>query len=96
MIDIPQTITQLSEPTKRFREYVYDNKITHLGDRLLKWAVSNAVLKADQQENVMIGKQVSRDRIDPVAAILNAFARAMYDDQVIDLNAYFTNDNFSF
>lgn len=96
MVEIPQSVTQLSEPTKRFREYVYDNKVVHLGDRLLKWAMSNAVLKEDQQENVMIGKQVSRDRIDPVAAIINAFARAMYDDQVVDLNGYFLSDDFSF
>lgn len=96
MVEIPQSVTQLSEPTKLFREYVYDLKISHLGDRLLKWAISNAVLKSDQQENVMIGKQVSRDRIDPVAAVINAFARAMYDEHVVDLNAHFMSDDFSF
>lgn len=96
MIEIPQTITQLSEPTKRFRENVYNGKVVHLGDSLLKWAISNAVLKADQQENVMIGKKVSKDRIDPVAAIMNAFARAMYDDQVVDLNEHILSDDFSF
>ncbi len=96
MIEIPQTITQLSEPTKKFRENVYNGKVVHLGDSLLKWSISNAVLKADQQENVMIGKQVSKDRIDPVAAIMNAFARAMYDDQVVDINEHILSDAFSF
>jgi phage terminase large subunit-like protein len=96
MIEIPQSVTQLSEPTKRFRENVYSGTVVHLGDRLLKWSISNAVLKEDQQENVMIGKQVSKDRIDPVAAIINAFARAMYDDQVVDLNEHILSDDFSF
>ena len=96
MVEIPQSLTQLSEPTKRFREYLYDDKIMHADDKLLKWAISNAVLKSDQQENVMIGKQVSRDRIDPIAAVINAFARAMYDEYVVDLNNYFLSDDFSF
>ena len=96
MIEIPQSITQLSEPTKKFRENVYNGKVIHLGDRLLKWAVGNAVTKQDAQENIMLGKNVSRDRIDPVAAVIDAFARAMYDDQVVDLNGYFLSDDFSF
>ena len=96
MVEIPQSLTQLSEPTKRFREYLYDDKIMHADDKLLKWAISNAVLKSDQQENVMIGKQVSRDRIDPIAAVINAFARAMYDEYVVDLNNYLLSDDFSF
>lgn len=96
MIEIPQSITQLSEPTKKFRENVYSGKVIHLGDRLLKWAVGNAVTKQDAQENIMLGKNVSRDRIDPIAAVIDAFARAMYDDQVVDLNGYFLSDDFSF
>ena len=96
MVEIPQSLTQLSEPTKRFREYLYDDKIMHADDKLLKWAISNAVLKSDQQENVMIGKQISRDRIDPIAAVINAFARAMYDEYVVDLNNYLLSDDFSF
>ena len=44
----------------------------------------------------MIGKQVSKDRIDPIAAVINAFSRAMYDDLTVDLNTYIMSDNFSF
>ena len=50
----------------------------------------------DEQENVMIGKKVSKNRIDPIAAVINAFARAMYDDQRIDLNERIMSDDFSF
>jgi len=67
-----------------------------MGDSMLKWALNNAILKLDQQENVMIGKQVSKDRIDPIAAVINAFSRAMYDDLTVDLNTYIMSDNFSF
>ncbi len=96
MVEIPQSISQLSEPTKKLRESVYDKKLFHTGDVLLKWAVGNAVLKSDPQENVMIGKNISRDRIDPIAAVINAYARAMYDDLTVDLNDYILGDDFSF
>ncbi|MDR4241505.1 terminase TerL endonuclease subunit, partial [Bacillus mycoides] len=42
------------------------------------WALNNAVIKMDDQENIMISKKISKKRIDPAAAVLNAFARAMY------------------
>lgn len=96
MVEIPQSISQLSEPTKRFREAVYEGKIMHNGDQLLRWSMSNAVVRKDPQENIMVSKKESRDRIDPVAAILNAFSRARYDDLSIDLNEYIASDDFSF
>lgn len=96
MVEIPQRITHLSHPTKTFREFVYEDKIIHMDDGLLRWALNNVVLKIDDQENVMISKSRSMDRIDPVAAVLNAFSRAVYDDQTTDLNAYFTSSDFSF
>nr|WP_245186825.1 terminase TerL endonuclease subunit [Enterococcus larvae] len=96
VVEIPQSIAQLSIPTKEFREAIYSGKVEHFGDPLLKWALGNAVLKMDEQENVMVGKKVSKNRIDPVAAVINAYARAMYDNQKIDLNEYILGDNFSF
>lgn len=96
MVEIPQSISQLSEPTKQFREKVFEKKIIHAGDPLLRFAVGNAVLKSDHQENVMIAKNLSRDRIDPLAAVLNAYARAMYDDLTVDLNDLIMADDFSF
>ncbi|WP_051221018.1 terminase large subunit [Eremococcus coleocola] len=96
MVDIPQGITKLTEPTKKFREQLYKQTLFHTDDKLLKWAVGNAVIITDANENIKISKKVSRDRIDPIASILNAFARAMYDDQVVDMNAVILSDNWSF
>lgn len=95
MVEIPQTITQLTEPTKRFREKLYDGSLYHTGDTLLRWAISNAITQQDHNENIKISKSKSKDRIDPVDAILNAFARAMYDDQTVDLNSWIMSDDWS-
>ncbi|MBP1040377.1 terminase large subunit [Vagococcus sp. BWB3-3] len=95
-VEIPQNISHLSIPTKEFREAVYSGKVEHFDDPVLKWALGNAVLKMDEQENVMIGKKVSKERIDPAAGVINAFARAMYDNQRIDLNERIMSDDFTF
>jgi phage terminase large subunit-like protein len=95
-VEIPQSIRHLSEPTKTFRAEVFKGNILHENDPLLTWAMSNAVLKMDAQENIMLAKDRSRDRIDPVAAIMNAFARAMVATPTVDLNAHILSDDFSF
>ncbi|WP_368659574.1 terminase large subunit [Metabacillus halosaccharovorans] len=89
MVEIPQRISMLTLPTTGFREKVYEGKVIHDGDPLLEWAISNAVIKQDDQENMMISKKVSKNRIDPIASIINAYARAMYDNHSVDLNSHF-------
>jgi phage terminase large subunit-like protein len=76
-VEIPQSIKHLGEPTKRFREEVYKGNVIHENDPLLAWAIGNAITKQDDQENIMLSKKRSRNRIDPIAAVINAFARAM-------------------
>lgn len=96
MVEIPQSISKLTEPTKRFRERLYDGSLYHGDDHLLSWAISNAVIQQDHNENIKISKLRSSDRIDPVDAIINAFARAMYDDQQFDINSWVTSEEWSF
>lgn len=96
MIEIPQTINQLSHPTKQFRADVYEERIINEDDPLLRWAISNAVLRSDAQENIMLDKRTSTDRIDPLAAVINAYSRAIGDPYALDLNSYIMSDDFSF
>lgn len=86
MVEIPQSIRHLSGPTKDFRKEVFAGNVYHFNDPLLNWAVGNAVQKMDAQENIMLDKSKSTERIDPIAAVINAFSRAMYGDNgVVDL-----------
>ena len=71
----------LSEPTKAFREEAYRGNILHEPNPLLDWAISNAVTKRDH-------------RIDPIAAVINAFSRA-YVAELEDLSEYVLSDEFS-
>lgn len=85
MIEIRQGIHTLSEPTKNFREEVYKGNVIHNANPVLTWAIGNAVTREDHNENIMLDKAKSTNRIDPIAALINAHVRVMRDD---DKNPY--------
>lgn len=94
VVEIPQSIRYLSEPTKNFRTKVFEKKIIHNKNAVLSWAVGNAITRKDSQENIMLDKAKSIDRIDPLAALINAHARAMFSNaESVDVSE-FTDDNF--
>lgn len=78
VVDIIQGIKTLSEPTKCFREEVYEKNVIHEGNPLVGWAIGNAIVDiCDRNMNILLNKSKSTQRIDPIAAIINAFVRAM-------------------
>lgn len=91
MVEIPQFLRHLSFPTKEFRSAVYRKNVQHFGDPLLHWALSNAITKTDAQENIMLDKDKSIERIDPAAAVINSFSRAMVG-ATQDLSSHFLNN----
>lgn len=89
-VEIRQGIKTLGGPTKDFREQVYMRKVIHNNNPVLTWAISNAVTKMDPNENIMLDKSKSTERIDPIASVINAHTRAMVMDfqHDIDINKY--------
>lgn len=97
MVEVRQGVLTLNEPTKHFRECVYEQKIHHDGNKALAWCMGNAVTKSDAQDNIMLDKKKSTDRIDMAAAGIFAFTRAMYSDNIgYDLNELIGKGEFSF
>lgn len=83
IVEVRQGFPTLSEPTKEFRDFVYQNndrqkKITHVGDKVLSWAVGNAIAEMAANESIKLSKSKSRERIDPIAAIITAFVQARF------------------
>ena len=66
----------------------------HFENPLLDWAISNAVTKKDQNENIMLDKEKSTNRIDPIASVINAFTRARITEED-DMSDYILSDDFS-
>lgn len=95
-VEIRQGVRTLSEPTKSFRESVKEDKIYHDNNPVLTWALGNAVTKQDSNENIMLDKAKSTERIDPIASVINSHVRSMLVKNTFDLNDYVKSDDFSF
>jgi len=72
VIEIPQTLQQMSAPSKDFEADVLDGLIDAGGNELMRWCVSNTVVQRDGKDNIYPVKKKSRGRIDPVIATLMA------------------------
>lgn len=77
VVEIRQGIKTLSAATKSIRELTLQRKIIHDRNPVLAWAISNAVVRQDHNENIMLDKDKSTNRIDPIASLINAHVRAM-------------------
>jgi len=72
VIEIPQTLQQMSAPAKDFEADVLDGLVDANDDPLMTWCISNVVVQTDNKDNIYPTKKRSRGRIDPVIAALLA------------------------
>ncbi len=95
VVEIRQGIRTLGSPTKNFREQVYSKNVIHDKNPVITYAVGNAITKKDHNENIMLDKAKSVERIDPIAAVINSHVRAMLKVLELDLNKHITSDDWS-
>jgi len=78
-VEVRQGVQTLSEPTKKFRELVLQDRVVHDGSPLLTWCLSNAREVSDSNDNIKLNKKTKDDsqRIDLAAALMNAMTRAI-------------------
>jgi len=74
-VEIIQGMYTLGNPTKHFRDEVYKENVIHENNPVLTWAIGNAVTRRDCNENLMLDKEHSTERIDPAAALMDAHVR---------------------
>lgn len=100
LFEVRQGVRTLSIPTIRFRDDLYSGLIEHPENELLAYAANNAILKYDANNNPIINKARNATKIDPMAALMNAYTVAMdhYTKQETEKadNEYFESDEFSF
>jgi len=79
VVEIPQTMQQMSGPSKDFEADVLDALVDAGHNPLMAWCVSNVVVQRDGKDNIYPVKKRSRGRIDPVIATLMARKLAAAD-----------------
>ncbi|MGA3439383.1 terminase large subunit [Lactiplantibacillus plantarum] len=76
LFEVRQGTKTLNIPTRNFRDQLYDDKIKHNGNKILVYAVNNAILKV-LNNGWQLDKARNSNRIDPIAALINAFVAGM-------------------
>jgi len=72
-IKMAQNYTQFNEPIRSFLSDLSGDRINHDGDPILSWCCGNAVVVQDRTERWMLDKANSKQKIDPVVAMIMAY-----------------------
>jgi len=75
-VEVGQTMANLSGASKELERLVLSGRLRHAANPVLRWHVSNAVVDTDANGNLRPSKKRSTERIDGVAALVTALARA--------------------
>lgn len=78
--EVRQGYRTLSEPIKFTKELMIQGKFIHGNNPVLKWCSANAVAQFDANENVILNKARSINRIDAIASTVTAMVSAMLHD----------------
>ena len=73
MVEVRQGYKTESAPLKQLKADLMDKKINYNNNPILKWNLSNVAIKQDDNDNIMITKEKSRQRIDGVASLMDAY-----------------------
>lgn len=80
VVEFPQNIMTYTPAVNSFERAMFERKLCHGNNPLLRWAVSNVVLYSDANFNRRPDKKRAPDRIDPATASIMAVGRALADD----------------
>ena len=96
LIEVKQNYMNLSEPLKQFKLDVFEKKIVHNSNPNLDMAINNAIVKLDNNGNIILNKNKNREKIDPIISVINAYTQAMYHEGNNKLEDYILSEDFGF
>ena len=81
VLEVRQGPLSLSAATVELGAQIADGNMDAGGSPLMAWCASNVVVEYDRNQNPMLSKKRSRNRIDPFSAIVNAMSLALRMDK---------------
>ena len=75
MVKMSQGIMSMSDPSKELEKHILAGDIAHGNDPVLGWMISNCVLYIDPNDNIKIKKEMNKNKIDGVIALVMALGR---------------------
>ena len=97
-VEVAQTCAGQNLAVKTFRELLLKNKIILEENPMAIWCFSNAIEIQNNYGDIKLSKKHKDDtqRIDPVAAAMNALARVLVKRPVSDINTALERGDFTF
>lgn len=77
MVQVIQGYASLSGASKELEKLVVSQGLYHGGNPVLRWCAANVVIESDPAGNIKPSKRHSTERIDGIAALVNALSRAI-------------------
>ncbi|KQN56732.1 terminase large subunit [Erwinia sp. Leaf53] len=77
LVEVAQTVKNLSEAMKSVQAEVYGNKICHDGNPVMTWMMSNVTVKPDKNDNIFPNKSTPENKIDGPVALFTAKSRLL-------------------
>lgn len=77
MVEVRQTVQNISEPMKELEALTLQRKLAHGDCPILTWMASNVVAKLDAKDNIYPNKERPENKIDGIVGLIMAISRAI-------------------
>jgi len=77
VVEMAQSVRNLSEPMKEVEALILSHQLWHDGNAAMTWMIGNVVARMDAKEHVYPRKESNDNKIDGAVALIMAMARAM-------------------
>jgi len=88
MVEVRQTVQNLSEPMKEVEALVLQKKLAHGDCPILTWMASNVVAKLDAKDNIYPNKERPENKIDGIVALITAMCRAISPEEATPVSPW--------
>ncbi len=77
LVEVAQTVKNMSESMKTVQGDVYSGKFHHDHNPMMSWMMSNVTVKPDKNDNIFPNKSTPENKIDGPVALFTAKSRQM-------------------
>lgn len=94
MVELRQTVQNISEPMKELEKLVLQKRFAHGNCPVLTWMTSNVVAKIDAKDNIYPNKERPESKIDGLVGAVMAMSRAILQTDQTPVSPW-EDENFS-
>lgn len=91
MVEIRQTVQNISEPMKEVESLVLQRKLAHGDCPVLTWMASNVVAKLDVKDNIYPNKERPENKIDGIVGLIMAMSRAVSGERGLNIDSFLSD-----